>query len=100
MKKTIGMLALLAALLLPVLALAEVIPVDAAHFPDPVFRAYIERELGNEIDEDEQFEVIGFHIEDEGISSLEGIQYLPSLENLICRCGQMTFLDVSGMTEL
>ena len=100
MKKTIGWLALLAALLLPVLALADVIPVDEAHFPDPVFRAYMEREFGSGIDEDEQFEVVGFHIEDAGISSLEGIQYLPSLENLICHCGQMTVLDVSGMTEL
>ena len=55
MKKTIGFLAVLAALiLLPIVALADSVPVDAAHFPDPNFRAYLYEQFGGEISESEQ----------------------------------------------
>ena len=80
------------------------IPLDAGHFPDHSFRAY----LGESFDADgdgilseaERMGITEIDVEEKGISSLEGLEYFPELVKLICRHNQLTELDVSQNPEL
>lgn len=83
----------------------EGIPIDEAHFPDPVFRGLL-----NTFDKDRdgilsEQEISGIKIldcsSDEGmVESLEGIGYLKDLEILLCSGNGLTSLDVSRNNRL
>ena len=83
--------------------LAEGIPIDATHFPDPVFRNYIMNEFDDGdgyLSENERNRVWSIEVKNKGISSLAGIEYFGNLESLNCFNNQLTSLDVSKCTEL
>ena len=104
MKKTC--LFLLAAILICAasIALAEDIPLDAAHFPDESFRAYVAEKIdGNKdgvLSESERNAVYSMDVCERGIASLQGIAYFPRLQVLECRGNQLTALDVSANPAL
>ena len=61
------------------------LPIDEEHFPDDAFRAFLlEKEFGEDaiITEEEMEELYQLYIDDRGIRSLEGIEYLTSLSDL------------------
>ena len=83
--------------------LAEGIPIDEAHFPDPVFRDYIKGKFDDGdgyLSENERNRVWSLEVQHKGISSLAGIEYFGNLESLNCFNNQLTSLDVSKCTEL
>ena len=105
MKKVIGFLAVFAILALLIgTALAEDIPIDAAHFPDDNFRAYVMENCDPNKDgilsEEEQYGVTSIGVTGMNITSIEGIAYFPALQTLYCDNNQLTSLDVSANTAL
>ena len=73
-------------------------------FPDEIFRSYIILKFDSDnngiISEEEALNVKEIDVEYKQISSLEGIQYFPNLECLICWGNELTSLDVSKNTAL
>ena len=84
------------------------IPIDAAHFPDPNFRAYVEEKYdynGNQQlsqNERDLWEINygEFNCSYQGISSLEGIQYFSNLMYLNCSNNQISSLNLFGCSQL
>lgn len=81
------------------------IPVDAAHFPDAVFRDYVSRnfDLNKDgwLDEDEMDEVERIVVSGLGITSLQGIEYFYGLLHLDCSGNRgLTTIDVSKNENL
>ena len=78
--------------------------IDAAHFPDANFRAYVAAEIDGDKDgilsDEERNAVIEIHANDKGIASLQGIAYFPNLRVLGCRANQLTSLNVSANPAL
>jgi hypothetical protein len=96
--------------LLPASALADDIspvPIDSSHFPDEAFRAYVSEQFDtnkdNVLSADELSEITSIFIESNSnnayISSLQGIEYFPDLEELVSEIG-MTEVDVSRNPKL
>ena len=83
---------------LPAAEAAGGVTVDAAHFPDDNFRAYVAEHLdadGNGILSDGERAVKLLNVSDLGIRSLRGVEYFPALEFLACSGNQLTTLDIS-----
>ncbi|MCL2670618.1 MAG: hypothetical protein FWF10_01100 [Clostridiales bacterium] len=99
------------------------IPIDATHFPDANFRAFLQNEVnqmdGNGveygwdgerdcIDENrdgvlsaaERAEITKIDVRKLGITSLQGIAYFPALTHLYCMDNRIEWLDVSNNTKL
>ena len=90
------------------------IPIDAAHFPDDVFRQYVKMFDRNNSDMLGVWEIAAVHkinISDANLRSLDGIEHFTNLttldvsgctalEFLDCRDNQLTSLNVSGCTAL
>jgi uncharacterized protein YhbP (UPF0306 family) len=102
------------------------IPVDAAHFPDPAFRAYVAENLdlnrNGWLKDDEIEAATAIYCQEQGVASLTGIAYFPNLETLDCGynaltgsldlttnpklktigldCNELDELNVDGLTEL
>ena len=83
---------------------ADGVPVDAAHFPDAVFREYVSTECdtdGNGVLSDEEInnvdEIYIIHCD---LKDLTGIEYFTALTMLDCRTNQLTKLDISKNTAL
>ena len=68
-------------------------------FPDEIFRGYVilkfDSDINGIISEEEALNVKKIDVRGSRISSLEGIQYFPNLECLICWLNPLTSLDVS-----
>ena len=83
---------------------SEEIPVDAAHFPDEVFREYVAKECdpdGNgRLSGAEIVAVELIDVHSDKITSLEGIQYFTALKALYCYSCSMKSLDVSKNENL
>ncbi len=77
----------------------EGIPIDAEHFPDPAFRAYVAAELdlshNGWLTEDEIAEATDIVCDGLGIVSLQGIQYFTALSYLDCSNNQIAAMDLS-----
>lgn len=98
--------ALLLACLLAVPALADV-PLDEAHFPDAVFRAYVadqfDRNSDGVLDPDEVQFIGTIDLRGAGIDNvtdLTGIEYFNGLTYLHCENNQLTRLNVSANDQL
>ena len=80
------------------------IPVDSEHFPDAVFRAYVQENFdknGNgKLSEAEILGVTGIEVWDKGIASLQGIEFFSYLTDLACFNNRLTNLNVSRNTAL
>ena len=81
------------------------IPIDNVHFPDAAFRQYIvsrgfDKNGDNSLSREELAEVKEIYCQGRGISSLQGIEYFTSLEQLTCSENKLESLDVSRNTKL
>ena len=80
------------------------IPIDAAHFPDDAFRAYVSGECdpnGNgKLSDKERKATTDIYVEDLEIGSLKGIEHFPNLKKLYCGYNRITSLDLSKNTKL
>ena len=101
------LLALLAAAVLaPVAAMAEEpeeIPIDAEHFPDARFQAYVkdfDKDDDSSLSPEEIADVKEINVSSRYISDLTGIEHFTALEELNCSSNQLTELDVSKNTKL
>lgn len=83
---------------------ADGIPVDAEHFPDENFRAYVSENCDtdkNGILSDKEIAAADeIHCAERWIKDLKGIEYFTALEKLYCHNNQLTELDVSKNTAL
>ena len=93
----------LAGILLAAAALADV-PVDEAHFPDGVFRAYVLEQFDTDgsgaLDGDEIAGAKAVDCFRLGVSSLAGIEYLTAMETLDCQNNSLAALDLSANSAL
>lgn len=102
MKRQIGILLCLALVFIAALSLADV-TIDAAHFPDAVFREYLAQFDGNQdgsFSEEELVSVTRIEVYNRGIKSVEGVRLFKNLTYLDCDRNQLTALDVSGLSAL
>ena len=109
LKKTLCLLLavmMLLALGVPAMAAGEV-PVDAAHFPDPVLREYVTEHCDTNGDgklsaaECEAVQCIDlFEMKITKVADMTGIEHFTNLHELIACGNQITALDLSGMAKL
>ena len=82
----------------------EGIPIDAEHFPDPAFRAYLhdvpDADGNWYLNAAEIAATDVMYIDDRGIASLQGIHFFTALEELECADNQIAQLDLSANTLL
>ena len=80
------------------------IPIDAEHFPDPAFRAYLHDVPDTDgnwyLNSAELAATDVMYIDGLGIASLQGIHYFTELEELECADNQIAHLDLSANTLL
>lgn len=86
---------------------ADSVPVDEAHFPDPLFRQWVldEANLNGAgadglLTPEEAEQITEIRVSDMGLTSLKGIEFFPGLTILICPNNRLTGLDLSGNPEL
>ena len=101
-------LTLAPAVALPTAEAAGDVAVNAANFPDPVFRNYVSNYCDTNQNgvlsttEIANVKTIRMYLADDGSSlqSLEGVQFFTALQELDCSKTQLTSLDVSQNTKL
>ena len=75
------------------------VAIDAAHFPDDVFRQYVKSTFDTDnddiLDNDEAYQDIDIDVSNMGIADLTGLGYFHSLKTLKCNDNQLTQLDLS-----
>ena len=79
------------------------VKIDAEHFPDDVFRKYVQLYDHNDdgiLSNEEATRVKTLYLYERGISSLKGIEYFTALTYLNCNHNQLTAIDVSKNTAL
>ncbi|MBR5093590.1 MAG: leucine-rich repeat protein [Oscillospiraceae bacterium] len=85
------------------------IPIDEAHFPDPIFRAYVAEHLDldgdGKLSEAECAAATVIDLAGSGVASLEGIQLFPELTELNAggdfeTAGALAELDLSANTKI
>ena len=78
------------------------IKITATNFPDPVFRGYLYDNYGADgvLSDAEIDNVTQLSLSNKGVKTLEGIEFFPLLEKLVCSYNQLTSLDVSKNTKL
>lgn len=85
-------------------ASGESIPLDKTHFPDDSFRSYLaeiyDLDADGKLDDMERMNIRTLNVSDRQIASLDGIEYFPELESLMCWKNQLTRLDVSENKRL
>ena len=84
-------------------AYAGDVAINAANFPDAVFREYVTRydlDTNGLLSDEERADVGYMFINSQGISSLQGIEFFTELSNLYCEGNQLTSLDLSRNTAL
>ena len=94
---------LFSAQILPTVRAADDISIDAAHFPDEIFREYVrslDEDKNGYLDGAEREKVTAINCSISDIASLQGIEYFPALESLKCDYDQLTVLDLSKNTAL
>ena len=105
MQKSICRLMLPAVMLLAMScsAFADV-AINAANFPDEIFRNYVstsfDKNSDSTLSDTEIASVTDIDVSDKAISSLNGIEYFTALTSLSCPYNQLTALDVSKNTAL
>ena len=80
-----------------------VIEIDAAHFPDPAFRACLaefDRDGNGSFSTDEIMEITFIHCGGKGIASAAGIEYFAFLEDLNISENPVARLELGGNPEL
>jgi len=82
----------------------KTIPINAYAFPDMIFREYLllhcDPDRNEELSEEERNKVVQILVNNRGISSLQGIEYFPMLEDLLCNQNSLKTLDLRANKEL
>lgn len=82
----------------------ESVPLDAAHFPDAIFRSYVSEAVDSDHDEvlspQEIESVIYVNVNRSGVHSLDGIQYFPDLCILECSDNAISSIDLTKNPDL
>ncbi len=84
-------------------AAGDDVAIDEEHFPDEVFRDYVEsfdENLDGSLSREERAAVKEIDVEGRNIENLEGIAYFPNLTELYCMSSELTKLDVSNCKKL
>ncbi len=80
------------------------VAIDAAHFPDEIFRNTIKENFDTDGDgvlsEDELAAVKRIDVYNKGVTTMQGVKLFPNLTTLYCDKNQFTSLDLSGCTSL
>ena len=79
------------------------IPLDAAHFPDPAFQAFLtayDADGSESFSEEERMGITRLDLRNKGIASLEGIGAFPSLTCLHCIGNSLKTLPMEQLTGL
>ena len=81
------------------------VKINAANFPDPVFRQILstadyDRDGNGTLDVEEIGLTINIHCEGTGVKSLKGVEYFTDLQGLWCKDNQIASLDVSKNKDL
>ena len=80
------------------------VPIDEAHFPDEIFRAYVDENFDttddNVLSAKEIAAVTEIAVPNLGIADLSGVAYFSSLKTLKCGSNRLTTLDVTGCDAL
>ena len=86
---------------------ADAVPIDEAHFPDPLFRQWLLdganlNGAGTDglLTPEEIEGITEIHVPSMGLTSLKAIEFFPRLIRLVCRNNMLTELDMSGNPEL
>ena len=74
------------------------IEVNEANFPDGAFRSWVLNQYGSTLTSDEIKNARYFHVNDQNIWSLKGIEYFTEITDLYCYNNQLTELDLSKNT--
>jgi Leucine-rich repeat (LRR) protein len=77
--------------------------IDAANFPDAIFRNWIHKQdygIDDVLTNAEIADIKNVDLQNKGIKSLKGIEFLTSLTNLNCGWNKLQTLDVSKNTAL
>ncbi len=77
------------------------VPIDEAHFPDPVFRKLLlgrtyDQNGDGTLDKDEIILLRNIHCEGMGVKSLQGIEYLMELRGLYCQDNEIADWDLTN----
>ncbi|MDO5037480.1 MAG: InlB B-repeat-containing protein [Tissierellia bacterium] len=78
----------------------EGVPIDEAHFPDPVFRQVMTDSFGADGALSQEEIAATTTLSLSGVKSLKGIEYFPNLETLLVTRHELTFVDLSNNTKL
>jgi Immunoglobulin I-set domain./Listeria-Bacteroides repeat domain (List_Bact_rpt). len=82
------------------------VPLTAEYFPDDIFRAYLAEHYDLEeatpgyLSKSELKDIVNLYIASKGISSLQGIEYLPYVKTLDASDNHITYYDGSGNPHL
>ena len=80
------------------------IPIDEAHFPDPMFRAcvtgFADADGNGVLSEAERDDIAILSVDEMNIASLQGLEYFSGLTALTCADNRLTSLDLSGNPAL
>ena len=80
------------------------VPIDAATFPDPVFRDFVssrfDRDGDGILSDTEIYSVRSLSLSNYSITSLRGVEYFTELTSLSCTSNNLTELDLSGCAAL
>ena len=93
---------LLAILSVVNLTVAADVKINVQNFPDPNFRAWVNRNFGDDgvLTDAEVAGCTSINLRKRSIQSLKGIEYFTALTELDCTGNELTTLDVSGCTAL
>ena len=84
--------------------LPEIVPIDAEHFPDSMFRQYIsdqfDKDLNGSLSSEEASAIWIMVCRDMGIKDLKGIEFFPGLVYFDCSGNELTVADLSGNMKL
>ncbi|MBP5655163.1 MAG: S-layer homology domain-containing protein [Clostridiales bacterium] len=86
-------------------AASQKIRIDAAHFPDPVFRSVIastvhDKNQDGYIDPDEILTSRNIHCENMGVKSIKGVEYFTELRGLWINDNSISDMDISNNKEI
>lgn len=80
------------------------VPVDAAHFPDAVFRGYVSENIDTDgsgvLSDTEIAAVTEISLIEKGIEKLDGVEIFTELKKLSCAQNLLQTLDLSSNTKL
>ena len=110
MKKLLSLLLCFAMILAitPVMAYADAprdgVEINETNFPDEVFRNYVSSNFDSDgngsLSDDEIANAKEIYLNESGVTSLQGVEYLTEVYYLDCCNNMLTILDVSGNTYL